>query len=99
MVITRLSFLVRTFGIPLELVINADQTGLMIFPLGKEKTYVLRGRAQSMHPARKDLGQVLFVLECNARGMSPCRLYMVARVINYSHVVLKPTSLLALGGA
>ncbi|KAL3677747.1 hypothetical protein R1sor_020703 [Riccia sorocarpa] len=64
----RMAYLIKSFNIPHELVINFDQTGLQLVPVGREKTYTMKGSREVAVTGKDDKRQVTLVPAMTATG-------------------------------
>ncbi|KAL3686716.1 hypothetical protein R1sor_013025 [Riccia sorocarpa] len=66
--VLRLAYLVTAYKVPTELVVNCDQTGLQLLPVGNEKTYSFRGARKVTIAGAGDKRQISLLLGMSASG-------------------------------
>lgn len=63
-----LAYLVHGWVVLPELVVNADQMGVHLLPIGNERTYPTKGSRDVTVAGRDDKRQVTSLLSCFAAG-------------------------------
>ncbi|CAM6129979.1 unnamed protein product [Calypogeia fissa] len=64
----RIAYLVHAYRIPECLVVNGDQTGMRVMPVGAERTYTLQGARDVTVAGKNDKRQVTLLMACSAEG-------------------------------
>lgn len=64
----QIAYLVRAYNIPEELVVNADQTGVLLMPVGDDKTFAYKGSQNVSVTGRGDKRQISLLLAIAASG-------------------------------
>ncbi|KAL2613661.1 hypothetical protein R1flu_025353 [Riccia fluitans] len=66
--VLRIAYLVCAYRIPVELVINGDQTGTQLLPVSRERTYALKGCQKVAVAGAGDKRQITLLVSSSAAG-------------------------------
>ncbi|CAM6096893.1 unnamed protein product [Calypogeia fissa] len=64
----RIAYLVHAYRIPECLLVNGDQTGMRVMPVGAERTYTQQGARDVKVTGRNDRRQVTLLMACSTAG-------------------------------